>query len=305
MSTGERRSNAALAVLSIVAVLVGCGPAPADDAETNSSTPRATAADAPVVPVAPSALDGVTGELVITRQRDLIDRGLINVMTRNDSGASLLLRDIELVADSFDGQPAAQRTISVRDGRQVAIQVPYGVVDDCDATLPVQAKLTFAYAIDHNPVERVARLELEGTDILDSIRTEQCTTRRFEERVRTHFDGTVIADGTVLTDLVIEPIGTATDMTVGAASGTILVGVLTSAGWAGGAIGSEPVRVALTFVVNRCDPHALAEVTKRFALDLDVSVDGAAPVPVSIDISDVINDLEAVVEQCRATLPDE
>ncbi len=276
MGTTGRRTTAALLASPLVAVLVGCGSG--------------------------ATLDGVTGELIITRQRDLIDRGLINVMTRNDSGVSLLLGDIELVADTFVGQPAAARTVSVRDGQQVAIQVPYGVVEDCDSTRPVEVELTFTYAIDDNPVERPARLAVEGTEILDSIRTEQCTTRRFAQSARTHFDGTAIVDGTVVTDLVIEPTGTATDLTVGAVSGTILVGVRTSAGWTGAAIGREPIRVPLTFVVNRCDPHALAEVTKRFGLDLDVSVDGAAPVPVSIDINDVINDLEAVVEWCQAAL---
>lgn len=107
------------------------------------------------------------------------------------------------------------------------------------------AELTFTYARDANPVERSAQVELEGTAILD---------------------------GTVATDLVSEPSGTATDLTVGAVSGTILVGVRMRAGWTGGVIGLDPISVPITFVVNRCDPHAL--------------------------------DLEAIVENCQATLPE-
>lgn len=252
----------------------------------------------------PISLDGVTGELVITRQRDLIDRGLVNVMTRNDSGTSLLLSDIELVADTFDGEPAPARTISVRSGRRVAIQVPFGRVDDCDGQGPVTAELTFTSTTADDRSPRAGRVQLDGTDILDTIRAQQCVTRRFEEGARTHFDATSMVDGAVVTQLVLEPTGTSAGLAVGAASGTVLVSV--SAPDRGSVeLHDEPVSIPLTFVVNRCDPHALAEVTKRYGLDVDVSVDGAAPVAVAIDIGELVDDLDAIVEQCRVALPDE
>ena len=299
-STG-RRATAALLASALVAVLVGCGSETLFVSDPNSSVPHATAGD----PTTPISLDGVTGELVITRQRDLLDRGLINVMSRNESAVSLLLSNVELVADTFDGEPAATRTINVGAGRQVAIQVPYGAVDDCDATRPVGAELIFTYASDDDPSLRSGRLQLGGTDILDAIRAEQCATRRFQEGARTRFDGTSIVDGTVVTRLVVEPISDAIDLAVSAVAGTILVGVHAPSAWDGLELQDEPVVIPLTFVVNRCDPHALAEVTKRFGLVLDVSVDGAAPVQVSIDIGDVSDDLDVIVEQCQAALAQE
>ena len=36
---------------------------------------------------------------------------------------------------------------------------------------------------------------------------------------------------------------------------------------------TPPVSIPVRFVVNRCDPYALAEVTKRNGLDLDISID--------------------------------
>lgn len=299
MGTTGRRTNAALLASLLVVVLVGCGSETPFVSDPNSSVPDATAGD----PTTPISLDGVTGELVITRQRDLLDRGLINVMTSNDSTRSLLLNDIELVADTFDGEPVATRTISVRSGRQVAIQVPFGVVDDCDTTRPVEAELIFTYASDDDSSPRAGRLQLGGTDILDAIRADQCATRRFQEGARTRFDGTSIVDGAVVTQLVVEPISDAIDLTVSAVSGTVLVGASAPTGWGGVQLQDVPVAIPLTFVVNRCDPHALAEVTKRYGLDLDVSLDGSAPVSVAIDIDELVPDLEAIVEQCRAASP--
>lgn len=301
MASTGRRATAALLASALVAVLVGCGSEAPFVSDPNSSVPHATVGD----PTTPISLDGVTGELVITRQRDLLDRGLINVMSRNESAVSLLLSNVELVADTFDGEPAATRTINVGAGRRVAIQVPYGAVDDCDATRPVGAELIFTYASDDDPSLRSGRLQLGGTDILDAIRAEQCATRRFQEGARTRFDGTSIVDGTVVTQLVVEPISDAIDLAVSAVAGTILVGVHAPSDWDGLELQGEPVVIPLTFVVNRCDPHALAEVTKRFGLVLDVSVDGAAPVQVSIDIGDVSDDLDVIVEQCQAALAQE
>jgi hypothetical protein len=278
---------------SVVVALVGCGPSPPEGNTADGSTLPISTSDAPLV-------DGVTGELILTRQRDLLDRGLINVLTHNRSGRSMLLSDIELVADFFMSEPAAPRTISVRSGRRVAIQVPYGMTVDCAAERPVRAELTFTYTTDEDPRPSAARIDLGGTDILDTIRAEQCVTRRFDEQVRTWFENTEIVDGTVVTQLVIEPTGTTADLTVTAVSGTVLVGVRPGGAWTGTRLDGGEVTIPLTFVVNRCDPHALAEVTKRFGLALAVSVEGAEPVAVAVDVSELVEDLEAIVAQCVA-----
>jgi hypothetical protein len=297
--------RAMVPALTAVIALVGCGP---DHADGNPLD--ATASDSTVVPertsnattttMSTARLAEVTGELVVTRQRDLLDRGLINVLTRNRSDSSMVLDNVELVADFFLGEPAAPRTISVRGGRQVAIQVPYGVTVDCDTDRPVAAALSFTYRTDTRTEPRTARIELDGTGILDEIRSEQCLSRRFDGATSTRFDGTRIVDGTVVTDLVIAPVGTSADLAVSAVSGTVLVGVRPGEGWAGSHVDEEPVSIPLTFVVNRCDPHALAEVTKRYGLDLSVSSDGDQPVAVGVDVTDLVDDLDAIVGECIA-----
>jgi hypothetical protein len=285
-----------LVATSVVVGLVGCGSDLPDTRHVNT-------ADTATVPISTSAgpsVDGVTGEVILTRQRDLLDRGLINVLTRNESESSLLLSDIELIAAFFVGEPAAERPISLRSGRQVAIQVPYGVTTDCDVEGTVTADLAFTYTTDEHPEPIAARIGLDGTGILETIRARQCTTQRFDEATRARFEGTEVVDGTVVTRLVIEPTGTTTGLAVSAVSGTILVDARTSDDWYGAQLGDELVAIPLTFVVNRCDPHALAEVTKRYGLALAVSVDGAEPVDVAVDVGELVGDLEAIVEQCTA-----
>jgi len=294
MSRIARRAMSGLVGGSIVVALVGCGSDLPDTLEPDTT-------DTTTVPISTTvarSVDGVSGELILTRQRDLLDRGLINVLTRNGTQSSLLLDDIELIADFFVGEPAAERTISLRSGRQIAIQVPYGDTTDCDSEGLVTAELAFTYTTDEHPEPIAARIGLDGTDILDTIRTRQCATRRFEEATRVRFDGTEVVDGTVVTRLVVEPTGESTDLALTAVSGTILVDARTSDDWRGSQLGDEPVAIPLTFVVNRCDPHALAEVTKRYGLALAVSVDGAEPVDVAVDVGELVADLETIVEQC-------
>jgi hypothetical protein len=289
---------------SIVLVLVGCGSNTRGAMQANT----AGTASLPISTSQAVSLESVSGELILTRQRDLLDRGLINVLARNESESSLLLDDIELIADFFVAEPAAKRTISLRSGRQVAIQVPYGTADDCEAVGAVQAELAFTYTTDEEREPIAARVDLEGTDILDTIRAQQCLTRRIEQATRTRFEATDVVRGTVVTQLVIEPTGSTgatAGLVVTAVSGTILVAARTSDEWDGVELGDEPVTIPLTFVVNRCDPHALAEVTKRYGLLLAVSVDGAEPVDVAVDVDELVADLETIVEQCMAVVAGE
>ncbi len=290
-SVSSPRRASVLVSLPLLA-LVGCSESRSD------ADPGGVVGSVVSSPVEPDLLAGVSGELVLTRQRDLLDRGLVNVLTTNESGTSLLLTDVELIADFFAGEPAGPRTISLRDGRRVAIQVPYGVAVDCDSDGSVHAELRFTYGTDDGAPPRSARLDLAGTDLLDTIRTTQCTARDFDAAVETRFEDTAIVGGVLTTTLVVEPTDAAAGLTVTGVSGTILVRVDTSEGWVGVALEDRPVTIPLTFTVNRCDPHALAEVTKRFGLDLAVAADGAEPVPVPVEVDSLGAHLDAIVQQC-------
>ncbi len=138
-----------------------------------------------------------------------------------------------------------------------------------------------------------------GTDILDGIRAKQCASRTFDEATDVRFENTQILDGMVVTDLVIDRTSGASTVAVEGSSGTILVDARIDEGGVMLAETDTTTTIPLTFVVNRCDPHALAEVTKRYGLDLHVSIDGAVSQPIPIDVTTLIDDLEAIVQLCR------
>ncbi len=221
------------------------------------------------------------------------------MMWRSPYGSAVVL---ELVADTFSSEPAPRRAVSVRSGRRVAIQVPYGLVDDCEVVSAVDAEFEFTVATDDDLSPRRAGIDLQGTDILDTVRAEQCATRLFETVTRTRFDNTAIVDGEVTTELVIEATGSDADLVIEGASGTVLVGVRLTDERTGVHIGDEPIVIPLTFVVNRCDPHALAEVTKRFGLDLALAIEGAEPVSVGLDVSELTGQFETAIEECTSAL---
>jgi len=127
-------------------------------------------------------LDGIDAELVITRQRDLLDRGLINVMTDNGSGHDLILSHRRLVADHFATEEDPGTT-SLRAGRRVAIQLPYGRADDCESDSPVTAVLSFDYVVVGDTADAppaTGTVDVGGTDILDGIRAKQCAAVAFD-----------------------------------------------------------------------------------------------------------------------------
>jgi hypothetical protein len=269
--------------MASIAVLMGCGRgAPSDPAHD---------------------LTGLTAELVITRQRDLLDRGLINVLTRNESGEDLLLADRRLVADHFETVASAGST-SLRDGRTIAIQVPYGHTVDCTDDTAVSARFAFTYRADGGS-PATASVDVTGTEILDAIRAEQCATRVFEAAVDASLtDPVITAEGELVATLRLEPTRQAADgaptLTIVRASGTILVAARLPDDLVPLAVPAEgELTVPVTFTVNRCDPHALAEVTKRYGLDLDVSSDGAPPQSIAIDVSSMEDELERIVQRCR------
>ena len=244
--------RAVVALTLVSAGLASCGsdsPSPSDARSVVTSSTPASSSPSPI-----GGLDGVSGELVITRQRDLIDRGPINVLTHNDNSEQLLITDRELVADHFAGQPAATRTVNVPAGRQIAIQVPYGVVKDCTSDTPVSAVLAFAYTTPTDNTRRTTRLPIGGTDILDGIRAEQCAGRTLADETEITFSDVAMVDGTVRADLHIERTEERSEFTFGQFVGTVLVDVRRTTDSATPVILSpldRSVMIPLTFVVNR------------------------------------------------------
>lgn len=299
----------------VVAVsVVGCG----DDGsvasvETRASTTQAearpTAVDPPgtepeITTAHGDAGAALSGEFIVNRQRDLLDRGLINVRTTNSSDVDVEIGGRALDIDFFDAPPAPARTSRIRAGRTVNLQVPYGSVVDCDDPGRVTARLGADAMFRDGDATRV-EIDLSGTDILDRLRAKGCAAVAFVSATTVEFTQTTTHDERVDTTLRIARRAGDEPMRIGRVSGTVLIGVDHAADGRptlGTDVGAA-VDVPLTFVVNRCDPHAMAEVTKRYGLDLEVTIGDSAPQPVPVDVTPLTDDLVSIVETCRARHP--
>lgn len=290
-------------VAVVAGTIVGGCAGTSDDAVM--TTP--TAADVDVD--GDAGLAGVTAEVVLTRQRDLVDRGFVNVMTANATQHDLLVVERRLTGPGLDAPPVTGRRIKIAAGRTIAVQVPYGNAVRCSDTAPQPAALTISYldagAGAGDTATREATIPLAGTDILDGIRAEQCATAALATAADVSFTDTTVAAGPNGDELravmhvdLTDPSRT---LTIGAAHGTILVAARRT--------DSDPVTVdrdhphaavPITFVVNRCDPHALAEVTKKYGVDVDLTIDDAPPVAVGVAVDALVADLDAIVAACRA-----
>lgn len=300
--TAGRVAIAAIGAALAIAALAGCGSA--DSGQRPTSAPAAATADAPsTVPAAPrrsSPLDDVTATVVITRQRDLIDRGFVNVMTHNGSSVDVLLVERRLVTDGLDAPVVADREIKVGAGRTVAVQTPYGTAIRCDDTAPLDATFAVDYRTGSGTEVHHAAIPLGGTDVLDGIRAERCAAAVLAESTTVQYVEALRTGESLQVVMRIELDDPNRSLVVGDARGTVLVAARRGDSGALALDSSRPrLDVPLVFTVNRCDPHALAEVTKKYGVDLDVSIDGGESVAVGFDVDPLVAELDDAVAACR------
>lgn len=305
-----------MVVLTLIAA--GC----ADDGATmTADVAEPPIEDAPIEPVPTSntadpavpepgasstgAMPETTAVAELGYPRDLLDRGRVNVVVTREGATPFVLLDHQLRIDGFEPAPPEERRIVIPpDGRRVAIQGIFGEVVDCDRATPLAAALTVHYVLGSDPAVQEGRLELDDTATLADIRARFCTARRVQEENELVLGEPTLDGETFTLDLaIIRRAGTA-ELTVHAVDGTVLFGVETPAEQ--GAPGrtlpprSDELVLPLTFDVNRCDPHAVAETTRKKGLTLWIAVDAAAPQPVDVDISTIEDDLEEILDRCKA-----
>lgn len=246
-------------------------------------------------------LPGVSASAVVTRQRDLVERGLVNVMTHNGTGHDVLIVGAQLVASGLDAPPAASRTIKIAPDRTIAIQVPYGVAADCGEAMTVTATLEVAYRRDPNSAVRRGSIPLGESEVLSRLRAQQCAVELLAAATTITLVDPMVADGALAVTVRIELSDTRRAIVVGAARGTILVAARRhDASPVGVDRGHPSASIEVTFVVNRCDPHALAEVTKPYGLEFEVAIDAGPMVWAPVPIDTIAADLDAIVAECRA-----
>lgn len=285
----------------LVAIVSAC----ADDGARVAS-PAATDAGVPpttVSPVAPMPATDAAAELGYPR--DLLDRGRVNVVVTRDGDEPFVVHRHQLLIDGFEPAPPEDRRIVIPGNRQpVAIQASFGEVVDCDAPTPLSAALAVEFGVGDDPAVHAGTIELDDTATLTAIRARSCTARR----VLAEHDlvlGEPVVDGETLTlDLTITRRTGDAELVIDAIQGTVLFGAETT--FARGApertlsADADRLVLPLTFDVNRCDPHAVAETTRKKGLTLWIGVDGAAPQPVDVDIAGIDADLEEILNRCKA-----
>jgi hypothetical protein len=250
----------------------------------------------------PTALPGVEGALILSRQRDLLDRGLINVELLNVSDTEVFFVERRLEVDGFVTEPATTKLTRLGPGRRLRVQVPYGHTADCEITDSLTARLLLGVTSDPESLATApAMVELGGVDLIEGIRRRQCAAGAIADAASVELVSVVDAGDHAEVVVAVERTAGDVPLTFVEATGTILVRTESLLADEPLTLGVDPgssIEIDVNFVVNRCDPHALAEVTKRYGLDLHVAIGDAAPEPVPVDVADLVGLLETLVERC-------
>jgi hypothetical protein len=322
-------------VVAAVAVLAGAGcaddgtPAGAPSAATvTSPTPTGTdptsvttggvttipapttvtaSTDAP--PVTPE-LPEITAVAELGYPRDLLERGRVNVVVARVGDEPFVLHDHQLRIDGFEpAAPEERRIVIPPNGQRVAIQGIFGEVVDCELDTPLTASLAVHYttgsaASQQDGTIAAGVIELDDTAVLGAIQARFCTGRRILAENDIELGEPTVTDETVTLDLTITRRSGDAELTIDAIQGTVLFGV--ESPYAQGAPertlapGAAELVLPLTFDVNRCDPHAVAETTRKKGLTLWMAVDGAEAQPLDVDIAPIDGDLEEILDRCKA-----
>ena len=295
-----RCARPVLTLLSLVALLPLVSGCSSDLAVPDASPSPSVVPGASTVPADADA--GFSARVVLTRQRDLVDRGLVNVFTRNSTGADVIVRSRGLELSAFAAPAPVQRRSPIGDGAEVALQIAFGDVTDCTSPDPVSGTVELAYTLGDDDTLHTASVPLTDAKVLDDIRANVCTARLVEDAADVSLRDATSTGETVTATLSIDRRSGGPDLQVRSLGGTVLFGVqAVDETDLPIELGTEPasVEVPIVITVNRCDPHALAETTKRYAVDLRVSVDGAAPRKVGLDVTVLEPLMEQALQACR------
>lgn len=302
-----RRTAIAAVVVMLVAVVAAC----ADDTDatpvsvasptgvSSTSEPPGETSTTTVVPELPE----IVAAAELGYPRDLLDRGRVNVVVTRDGDEPFVVLDHQLRIDGFEPAVVEERRIVIPgNGQRVALQGIFGEVTDCESPTPLAAALAIHYTLGDDPTVHEGAIELDDTETLADIRARFCTARRVLAENDIALGAPALDGETFTIDVTISRRTGDAELTIHAIQGTVLFGVETPYGQ-GAAERTLPPGVSalvlpLTFDVNRCDPHAVAETTKKQGLTLWFAIDGATPQPVDVDIAAIVDDLEEILNRC-------
>jgi hypothetical protein len=267
-------------------------------AATDGDQPADPSVVVPTIPPAPPWLTAITEA---GYPRDLLQRGRVNVETTNAGDDALRVTSRELLADHFRSPGPEQRRSLIAAGATVDLQTAHGEVIDCVAETAVSATAVLTYHTDRDPTERVAAVPISDTAILERVRERTCAGRALTDAFDVTFSEPEIDGETFSTTLTLDRRAESARLTLGRGFGTVLFGVER--------IDAQPsviaptddrATVAIRFDVNRCDPHAVAETTLKYGLQLQIGVGDADPVWADVDIESLHRSLDVLLDRCKA-----
>ncbi len=237
--------------------------------------------------------------------RDLLERGRVNLVVTRPDDTPFTIVSKQLRATHFSAAPTERRTSAIPgNGRPIALQTLFGAVDECDDDAPVNAVLDIEFTTDDPDDVDTASLPLDDAAVLDDIRLQECVARRFLDENEIAFRDVKVGDETIALDLVVTRRTGDERLTLHTVAGTVLFGVESPTVQGSDervlSPGRQVLVLPLLLDVNRCDPHAVAETTRKFGIDLWIAIGGEEPQRVPVPVGPLITELEALLERCTA-----
>lgn len=312
-----RALHTALAVAAVALVGSACGStgstsagdSVADDPDVveTSAPPTTTSPTNPTTPTTPTTeptLPAMDVVAALGYPRDLLDRGRVNVRITRDDDDEFVIFDKQLIADHFTPAPIEQRrTVVPPDGQVVALQTLLGEVTDCESSEPISAVLAVTYRYGDDPDRRTTSIPFTDASTLDQIRSQRCTVMSVLADNAIELRDPVVDGESMSVDLVVTRRRGTERLGFDSIKGTVLFGAATAieSGTPERTLAPDETSETIPLVVdvNRCDPHAVAETTRKFGIDVYVSVGDLDAQRVEVPIDDIVDDLESMLERCK------
>jgi len=320
--TVTRGPKARLIASTTIAVLVlgACGPdtpgaagpsappthdaAPTSSAPATSDTAPTTATPATDLVETPAEVPPLHVVAGLGYPRDLLDRGRVNIRIDRADDLEFVLLDKQLVARHFTPPPPEERrTVIPSNGQVVAVQALFGDVADCDDPSPVEAELLVSYTLGDDQVVRQTSLAVDDATTLDDIRLQVCTQRRVIDGNDFELLVDDVEGETMFARLVVRRRAGTDRLAFDAIKGTVLFGADATVPAGSPERVLEPdeheTSIEITFTVNRCDPHAVGETTRKYGLDVYVAVDDVEAQRIDVPIAALVPRFDGMLARCK------
>ena len=283
-----RRARAAGVFLGLAALASAsaCVPGSAPDDDARAS---------------PAAAPQVSAELVQYRRDEALHQ--VQAKVTNTGDTDLVVERLVLELPGFDPVPPTEPEAELWPGRRADLPVVYGPAR-CDGARPVPTSGVATARLDLAGVDEPVVLEAPDDGLLEQLATQECAQRAVTDAVPLAFTDAWTPVGTgddlaVTGALRVGPVDVVRAARLAGIDGTTLFGVSTSTPLPL-ALAGAAVDVPVTVAPQRCDPHAVAESKRGYAFRVAVSLDGAEPVLVTVDVDPAQQPVlqAALLERC-------